>query len=100
MKWYSNRSYTFLRVSLLAGHTKFSPDLLFSKVAQSYNRSDVFNTDDISPYAEVILDDGTLVGGWREVFSQKYSKLPGIRELHDFILCHTPYDFSGGSQSS
>ena len=35
---------SFFRVSfLLAGHTKFSPDLLFSKVAKSYNRSDVFN---------------------------------------------------------
>ena len=56
----------FLRVLfLLAGHTKFSPNLLFSKVAQSYICSDVFNTDelkDISPYAEVIVNNGTIVG--------------------------------------
>lgn len=85
----------FLRVSfLLAGHTKFSPDLLFSKVAQSYNRSDVFNTDElkdiISLYAEVIVDDGTIVGDWREVVSQKYSRLPGIQKLHDFIFVIHP----------
>ena len=70
----------FFRVSfLLAGHTKFSPDLLFSKIAKSYNRSDIFNTDElkdiIACYAEVIVDDGTIVGDWREVLSQKYSKL-------------------------
>lgn len=50
----------FFRISfLLSGHTKFSPDLLFSKIAQSYNRSDVFNTNElkdiISDYAEVIV---------------------------------------------
>lgn len=85
----------FFRVSfLLAGHTKFSPDLLFSKIAQSYNRSDVFNTDElkdiIARYAEVIVDDGTIVGDWREVLSQKYSKLPGIQKLHDFIFVIHP----------
>ncbi len=78
----------FLRISfLLAGHTKFSPD------TQSYNRSDVFNTselkDVISPYAEVIVDNGTIVGDWRNTLITKYSKLPGIRELHDFIYVVT-----------
>lgn len=35
----------FLRISfLIAGHTKFAPDLLFSKIAKTYNKSDVFNT--------------------------------------------------------
>ena len=86
---------SFLRISfLLAGHTKFSPDLLFSKVAQSYNRSDVFNTEElkdvISLYAEVLVDDGTIVGDWRNTLSKKYSKLPGIRELHDFIYVKNP----------
>ena len=39
------RRVDFLRISfLIAGHTKFSPDLLFSKIAQTYNRSDVFTT--------------------------------------------------------
>ena len=86
---------SFFRVSfLLAGHTKFSPDLLFSKVAKSYNRSDVFNTDElkdvISPFAEVIVDDGALVCAWRDILSKKYSKLPGIQKLHDFIYVKNP----------
>ena len=85
----------FLRVSfLIAGHTKFSPDLLFSKIAQSYNKSDVFNTNKlknvIANYASVILDNGALVGDWREKLSKKYSKLPGIRELHDYIYVKNP----------
>ena len=42
-------------------------------------------TDVISPFAEVIVDDGTLVCDWRDVVSKKYSKLPGIQKLHDFI---------------
>ena len=38
----------FLCISfLIAGHTKFSPDLLFSKIAQTYNKSDVFNTEEL-----------------------------------------------------
>ena len=30
------------------------------------------------------------MGDWREVLSQKYSKLPGIRELHDFVYVIHP----------
>ena len=79
----------FFRVSfLIAGHTKFSPALLFSKIAQSYNRSDVFTTlelkEVISQYAEVVVDNGEIVCDWRSPMT-KYSKLPGICSLHDFI---------------
>lgn len=74
---------------LIAGHTKFSPDLLFSKIAKSYNRSDVFTTEElkevISPYAEVIIDEGDIVQDWRTPIASKYSKIPGIRSLHDFV---------------
>ena len=74
---------------LIAGHTKFSPDLLFSKIAQTYNRSDVFTTvelgDIISRYSSLTIADGTMVLDWRSVLT-KYSKLPGIRCLHDFIF--------------
>ena len=85
----------FLRISfLLAGHTKFSPDLLFSKVAKAYNRSDVFNTTELSnivtPYADVVVDNGSLVADWRDVLSNKYSKLTGIQKLHDFIYVKNP----------
>lgn len=82
----------YLRVSfLIAGHTKFSPDLLFSKIAKSYNTRDVFTThelqeDVIGPYADVTVDDRSLVLDWRVELSSKYSKFPGIRSLHDFLF--------------
>ncbi len=85
---------TFVRVSfLVAGHTKFAPDLLFSRIAQTYNRSDVFTTGElqeiISDYAEVVVDEGSIVCDWRNPMT-KYSKLPGIRKLHDFIFVKSP----------
>ena len=74
---------------LIAGHTNFSPDLVFLKIAQNYNRSDVFNTVElsqiISQFADVIIDDGDIVCDWRNPMN-KYSKLPGIRSLHDFVF--------------
>lgn len=81
----------FVRISfLLAGHTKFAPDLIFAKIAQSYNRSDVFSTEDlaevITPHADVVIDQGEIVHDWRNSLSMKYSKLPGIRGLHDFVF--------------
>ena len=84
----------FIRVSfLISGHTKFSPDLLFLKIAQTYNRSDVFTTEELGQiagrYATVLHDDGTIVCDWRNVLT-KYSKLPGIRSLHDFIFTKNP----------
>lgn len=85
----------FLHLSfLIAGHTKFAPDHLFSQIAQSYNRSDVFTTEElkeiISPYAEVVIDEGNLVCNWRDSVAKKYSKVEGIRTLHDFIYVTNP----------
>ena len=80
----------FIRISfLIAGHTKFTPDLLFSKIAQRYNRSDVFSTKElcevIALHAEVIVDSGEIVCNWRANLA-KYSKFPGIRTFHDFVF--------------
>ena len=80
----------FIRVSfLIAGHTKFTPDQLFARIAQTYNRSDVFTTEElqavISQHADVVVEDGTVVCDWRTTLL-KYTKLPGIRSLHDFII--------------
>ena len=76
-------------IRILAGHTKFSPDLVFAKIAQTYNRSDVFCTEDlkqvIAAHAEVVVDEGEIVHDWRTNLT-KYSKLPGIRSLHDFVF--------------
>lgn len=71
---------------LIAGHTKFSPDLIFSKITQSYNCSNVFCTEDmkqvIAPHANVTVE---IVHDWR-TNQLKYSKLPGICNLHDFVF--------------
>lgn len=44
---------------------------LFSKIAQTYNLSDVFNTEElrdiVSLYAIVTIADGTMVHDWRSV---------------------------------
>ena len=75
----------FLRVSFfIAGHTKFSPDLGFAKIAaKGYNRSKIFYTEElkdaIAPHADVV---GEMVCDWRA----KLTKLPGIRSLHDFLF--------------
>ena len=33
---------------------------------------------------------GDVIYNWRDKISAKYSKLPGIRELHDFIMVRSP----------
>ena len=87
-----NHFRNLFRISfLIAGHTKFNPDLLFSRIAKTYNRCDVFSTielknDIIANYADVTENDGSIVGVWREPLSTKYSKLQGIRSLHDFVF--------------
>ena len=80
----------FIHVSfMIPGHTKFVPDLLFSKISKTYNKSDVFTTEELQkvilPYAEVIVDDGSIVSDWRNKLS-KYSKFLGIRSLYDFLF--------------
>ena len=56
-----------VRISfLIAGHTRFSPDLLFSKITKMYNQSDVFSTDElkdvITHYADVTMDGQWVIG--------------------------------------
>ena len=56
-----------------------------------YNCHDVFSTtelknDIIANYADVTEDDDSLVRVWREPLSMKYSKMQGIRSLHDFVF--------------
>lgn len=87
MEMVQQKKLDYIRVSfMVAGHTKFAPDLLFSKIAKTYAKS-VFTTDELSriigQYATV-TDDGEIVCDWRNSLD-KYSTLPGIRRLHDFI---------------
>ena len=56
----------FFRFSfMIAGHTKFDPDQLFSSIARAFNTADTFNiaqlAELISKYASVTVDNGKLV---------------------------------------
>ena len=87
----------YLRFSfLIAGHTKFDVDRVFSVTAKAYNTADVFNTQELlqvmtrSDNICGVIVTGDSILNWRDSVSQKYSKLPGIRELHDFLIVRNP----------
>ena len=89
-----HKRFDFIRISfMIAGHTKFAPDILFSKVSKSYSVSDLFTKSELCHIAEsftsVVVDDGHIVCKWRDALS-KYTKLPGIRSLHDFVCVRKP----------
>ena len=76
---------------MVAGHTKFAPDQTFAQIAQSFYLSDVFNEKQLTAVvATVVMDSGKIVRSWREFVGEKYTNLPGIRDLHDFIALHNP----------
>ena len=81
----------FIRFSfLIAGHTKFAPDRLFANIANSYKTADVFTIEELKALcdqlATTFIEDGTNVHLWRESLREKYSNLPGVRKLHDFLF--------------
>ena len=85
----------FFRVSfMVAGHPKFAPDQMFSVIARAYYASDIFNEKQlcevISKHVTVTIDNGKIVRSWQEVVGEKYSNLPGIRDLHDFLALRNP----------
>ena len=95
MELVQHRVLQYLRISFMVpGHTKFAPDLLFSQIAKSYYKSDVFNETDLQLVVEqfsfVMIDNGGIVRTWREKVGEKYSNLPGIRDLHDFLTIAVP----------
>ena len=91
MEFVEGRHLDHLRFCfLLAGHTKFSPDRLFSLVANAYNREDVFTPEDLhricSRFSTASIEDGTSILSWRSALVNKYSELAGVRKLHDFLI--------------
>ena len=85
----------YCRISfMVAGHTKFAPDQLFAVTARDFYSADIFNEIELvavmQRHATVIVDSGRIVRHWRECVTKKYSNLPGIRELHDFLALHNP----------
>ena len=97
MEMVQQKILDYLRISfLIAGHTKFDVDRLFSVTAKSYNAADVFNSQELtqvmsqSENITAVLENGRLIQNWREKVTIKYSKLPGIRDLHDFVMVRSP----------
>ena len=56
--------------------------------------SDVFTTQELvavaSTYSTIVHDEGEIVKTWRDKVGGKYTKLPGIRALHDFLIVRDP----------
>ena len=55
----------------------------------------MFNTQElgeiVKEYVHVVINDGEKVRPWRDALG-KYSALPGIRELYDFVFVRNPGD--------
>jgi hypothetical protein len=76
---------------MIAGHTKFAPDRLFSITGSAYKSSDVFNINDLNQIcglaaSSTFIEDGSGLQNWRDFLGEKYSALPGVRKLHDFLI--------------
>ena len=75
---------------MITGHTKFNVDQLFAKIAITYNTSDVFNCEGLAGvvkrHAKVTIHNGEIVKQWRERLAHKFTQLPGIRALHEFVI--------------
>ena len=94
MELVSSGRVDYIRVSfMLAGHTKFAPDRLFSAIGSAYKAADVFTINDLNEIcvqsATAHIENGGDVFTWRNYLGLKYSDLPGVRKLHDFLVVKT-----------
>ena len=75
---------------MIAGHTKFAPDRLFSTIGCAYKTEDVFTISDLKSIcdkcATCTVETGENVLTWRNTLGEKYSDLPGVRKYHDFLI--------------
>ena len=75
---------------MIAGHTKFAPDRLFSIIGSAYKSEDVFTIDELKAICDTCakcqIEKGDTIHTWRDSITQKYSDLPGVRKYHDFLI--------------
>ena len=80
---------SILTAFMVAGHTKFDPDRMFSSIANGYKHSDLFNIEELCNlcqlYTNASVTDGSDVYPWREYLMAKYSDLPGTRKYHGYL---------------
>ena len=82
MEMVRNGELDHLRISfMIAGHTKFAPDRVFSSTGSSYKTEDVFNITDLqqicAKVASTEIVDRQNILQWRELLGEKYTALPG-----------------------
>ena len=68
---------------------KFAPDHLFANTANSYKKADPTIEElksSCDQLATTYIEDGTNILMWRDSFGEKYSNLPGVHKLHDFLF--------------
>ena len=91
MEMVSKGTISHVHISfMLAGHTKFAPDCLFATIGNAYKSADVFTINELQALcaqsAQTIIETGAKVLVWRDTLGAKYSDLPGVRKLHDFLI--------------
>ena len=91
MEMVDSRKLDYIRFCfLVAGHTKFAPDRLFALTANAYNKADVFNIEELQNicqrFGATTIAEGADIGDWRSMLALKYSDLPGLRKMHDFLI--------------
>ena len=91
MEMVSRGTISHVHISfMLAGHTKFAPDRLFSIIGNAYKSADVFTIHELQALcvqsAQTSIETGEKVLVWRDTLGVKYSDLPGVRKLHDFLI--------------
>lgn len=93
MEMVSNGELDHIHISfMIAGHTKFAPDRLFSTIGCAYKTEDVFTIGDLKSIcdksATCHIETGEKVLTWRKTLGEKYLDLPGVRKYHDFLKAH------------
>ena len=91
MEMVSSREINHVHISfMVAGHTKFAPDHLFSVIGSTYKKEDVFAIHKLQAIlyqsATTFIEDGQQVLTWRDSLGDKYSDLPGVCKLHNFLV--------------
>lgn len=94
MEMVSRNQLDHFHISFMtAGHTKFAPDRLFSVTGNAYKVEDTFTIQDLKAIcdrcATTYIESGETVYTWRDSLELKYTNLPGVRKLHDFLLIKT-----------
>ena len=74
---------------MIPGHTKFSPDEMFARVAHTFYKADVLTEEELrditSRYSLTYICGGDDRKRWKAVLSPVYKPVPNIKDLHNFV---------------